>query len=86
MDGRWDVQGSEPYFGTSQLNNKRAGHGGGGWHSHHVGGGVDFLPQPCTDVDEYHSAALTSLTLACETTPRPLPADGPTRLACPAGD
>ena len=59
-------QGSEPYFGTSQLNNKRAGYGGGGWHSHHIGGGVDFLPQPCTDIAEYHSAALTSLTLACQ--------------------
>ena len=57
------VLGSEPYFGTSQLNNKAPGYSGGGWHSHPIGGGIDSLPMT-RDLAEYHSGSLCSLTLA----------------------
>ena len=34
------------FFGQVNLNSKKPGHGGGGWHSHWTGGGTDGIGGP----------------------------------------
>lgn len=60
-------------FGQVNLNSKRAGYSGGGWHSHWTGGGTDGLGKPnlCTDPAEYMQQNLQTLNL---TYPAGLPA------------
>jgi hypothetical protein len=53
---------ADVFFGTSQLNNKVQGNGGGVWHSHAIGGGIDDAGTVGTD--EYMQQSLCSLTLA----------------------
>jgi hypothetical protein len=56
------------FFGQVNLNSKKAGYAGGGWHSHWTGGGTDGVGKPnlCTSRADYMRENLQNLNLTCQ--------------------
>ena len=53
------------FFGQVNLNSKKPGHEGGGWHSHWTGGGTDGVGQPniAGSVEDFMQENLQNLNL-----------------------
>jgi hypothetical protein len=53
------------FFGQVNLNSKKPGHDGGGWHSHWTGGGTDGIGQPniAASPDDFMEENLQNLNL-----------------------